>query len=279
MKYLEGKNGIRLPVLGMGTWKFGGREKRDPENDDDGQISALRQGIETGFHLIDTAEYYADGYAETLVGRAIAGFRRDELFITSKIWKTHLKHDEVLRAAENSLKRLKTDYLDCCLYHQVEESVPLEETIAAMNLLVERKMVRSIGVSNFSAERMLRAVRCSSTPILLNQVHFNLAVRDAAEELAEVCRENGIILQAWRPLRDLEETDVTREICEKRGLTFGQLALSWLLNHKNTAVITAMKNPAHLKETMSALEIRLTEEEMSLLDKYPFRRACTVPLK
>ena len=81
MKYLEGKNGIRLPVLGMGTWKFGGREKRDPENDDDGQISALRQGIETGFHLIDTAEYYADGYAETLVGRAIEGFDREELFI------------------------------------------------------------------------------------------------------------------------------------------------------------------------------------------------------
>ena len=140
-------------------------------------------------------------------------------------------------------------------------------------------MVRSIGVSNFSAERMLRAVRCSSTPILLNQVHFNLAVRDAAEELAEVCLENGIILQAWRPLRDLEETDVTREICEKRGITFGQLALSWLLDHENTAVITAMKNPAHLKETMSALEIRLTEEEMSLLEKYPFRRPCTVPLK
>lgn len=279
MKYLEGKNGVKLPVLGMGTWKFGGRETHDPANDDEGQIAALRQGIETGFRLIDTAEYYADGYAETLVGRAIEGFDRDKLFITSKVWKTHLKHDDVLRAAENSLKRLKIDCLDCFLYHQVNDSVPLEETISAMNELVERKMVRSIGVSNFSAERMLRAVRCSDSPILLNQVHCSLAVRDALNELSEVCRENGVILQAWRPLRDLEETDVTKEICRVRGITFGQLALAWLLNRENTAVITAMKNPVHLKETMSALEIRLTGEEMRLLEAYPFRRPCTVPLK
>ena len=276
MRYL-GNNGF--PVLGMGTWCFGGRTERDPENDDAGQITALQAGLEAGFDHIDTAEYYAAGYAETLVGKAISGFDRSKLFLTSKVWKTNLKHDDVLRSAENSLKRLDTDYLDCYLYHQVNDEVPLEETIGAMNKLVEQKMVRYIGVSNFSAERMIRAIRSSSAPIIVNQVHYNLAVRDAAEELQQVCKENNVILQAWRPLRDLEETEETKELCRKKGITFAQLALAWLLNQENTAAITAMKNPLHIQQTLDALAVTFIGEEMEILNHYPFRKPCTVPLK
>ena len=276
MRYL-GNNGF--PVLGMGTWCFGGRTERDPENDDAGQITALQAGLEAGFDHIDTAEYYAAGYAETLVGKAISGFDRSKLFLTSKVWKTNLKHDDVLRSAENSLKRLDTDYLDCYLYHQVNDEVPLEETIGAMNKLVEQKMVRYIGVSNFSAERMIRAIRSSSAPIIVNQVHYNLAVRDAAEELQQVCKENNVILQAWRPLRDLEETEETKELCRKKGITFAQLALAWLLNQENTAAITAMKNPLHIQQTLDSLAVTFTGEEMEILNHYPFRKPCTVPLK
>lgn len=278
MRYLN-EESIKFPVLGMGTWGFGGRAERDPENDDTGQIAALQAGLSAGFDHIDTAEYYAEGHAETLVGKAIAGFDRSKLFLTSKVWKTNLRRDAVLRSAEQSLKRLGTDYLDCYLYHQVNDEIPLEETIGAMNELVEQKMVRYIGVSNFSAERMLRAIHCSSAPICVNQVHFNLAVRDAVEELGVVCKENHVILQAWRPLRDLEETELTGEICRKRGITFAQLALAWLLNQENTAAITAMKNPVHISQTLDSLKIRLSEEEMSLLDQYPFRKPCTVVLK
>lgn len=276
MRYL---NKVCFPVLGMGTWGFGGRAEYDPENDDAGQIAVLQAGISAGFDHIDTAEYYAEGHAETLVGKAIAGFDRSRLFLTSKVWKTNLKYDDVLRSAERSLKRLNTDYLDCYLYHQVNEEIPLEETIGAMNRLVEEKLVRHIGVSNFSAERMLRAIHCSSVPIVVNQVHYNLAVRDAADELKQVCRENGVILQAWRPLRDLEETDMTKELCRKKGITFAQLALAWLLNQDNVAALTAMKNPQHLHETLDALSITFTDEEMDCLNNYPFRRPCTVALK
>lgn len=279
MRYLTGKNNLKLPVLGMGTWCFGGREERNSANDDAGQIAALQSGIACGFELIDTAEYYANGYAEELIGKAISGIEREKLFLTSKVWKTHLKRDEVFRAAERSLKRLKTDHLDCYLYHQVDESVPLAETIGAMNELVEEGMVRHIGVSNFSLKRLKRAMGYSSVPIVLNQVHCNLAVRDASDELEEFCRKNGVIFQAWRPQRDLEETDSTRAICQKRNITFAQLALAWLLNRENIAVITAMKNPQHLTENMKALEIKLSAEEMAILDSYPIRRPCTVPLK
>ena len=279
MRYLTGKNNLKLPVLGMGTWCFGGREERNLTNDDAGQIAALQKGIECGFDLIDTAEYYANGYAEELIGKALEGFDRKKIFLTSKVWKTHLKRDDVFRAAENSLKRLKTDYLDCYLYHQVDDAVPLEETIGAMNELVQQRIVRHIGVSNFSLERLKRAMAYSSVPIALNQVHCNLAVRDASDELEDFCRENGVIFQAWRPLRDLEETDTTRAICQKRNITFAQLALSWLLNRENIAVITAMKNPLHLQVTMDALDIELSADEMSALNEYPHRRPCTVPLK
>ena len=275
---LTTSSGLALPVLGMGTWSFGGRQTHDPENDDPAQINALQQGIEMGLTLIDTAEYYAATYAETLIGKAIKGLDRSKLFLTSKVWKSNARRDDLLRAAEGSLRRLGTDYLDCYLYHHFNPEVPLEETMGALNELVEQKMTRSIGVSNFSAALLRRAMACSPAPVVLNQVHCNLSVREAIEDLSEICSEHQVILQAWRPVRDLEETPECREMCRKHGITFHQLALAYLFNKKNMAVLAAMKDPRHLKENMAALEIKLSAEEMALLDNYPRRRPCDVPL-
>ena len=275
------KNGFSLPVLGMGTWLFGGRETRDPANDDAGQIAALQAGIEAGFSLIDTAEYYAGGYAETLTGRAIAGYPRAGLFLTSKVWKTHLKRDDVLRAAENSLRRLGTDYLDLYLYHQVSEQVPLEETIGAMNELVERKLVRHIGVSNFAPTRLERAMRASSVPIVLNQVHYSLKFREPESSgLLDFCREHDVLVQAWRPVRGVETCPLTEELCRKYELSLHQLALAWLMSQKNIGTITAMKNPAHLPENIRAAETVLAEPDVERLrQEYPdVNYVSTVPL-
>lgn len=275
------KNGFSLPVLGMGSWLFGGRETRDPANDDVGQIAALQAGIEAGFSLIDTAEYYAGGYAETLTGRAIAGYSRAGLFLTSKVWKTHLKRDDVLRAAENSLRRLGTDYLDLYLYHQVSEQVPLEETIGAMNELVERKLVRHIGVSNFAPMRLERAMRASSVPIVLNQVHYSLKFREPESSgLLDFCREHDVLVQAWRPVRGVETCPLTEELCRKYELSLHQLALAWLMSQKNIGTITAMKNPAHLPENIRAAETVLAEPDVERLrQEYPdVNYVSTVPL-
>ncbi len=275
------KNGFSLPVLGMGTWLFGGRETRDPANDDAGQIAALQAGIEAGFSLIDTAEYYAGGYAETLTGRAIAGYPRAGLFLISKVWKTHLKRDDVLRAAENSLRRLGTDYLDLYLYHQVSEQVPLEETIGAMNELVERKLVRHIGVSNFAPTRLERAMRASSVPIVLNQVHYSLKFREPESSgLLDFCREHDVLVQAWRPVRGVETCPLTEELCRKYELSLYQLALAWLMSQKNIGTITAMKNPAHLPENIRAAETVLAEPDVERLrQEYPdVNYVSTVPL-
>ncbi len=281
MKTKSLKNGFSLPVLGMGTWQFGGRQERDPNNDDAGQIAALQAGIEAGFDLIDTAEYYANGYAETLVGKAISGYPREKLFLTSKVWKTHLRHDEVLRSAENSLKRLGTDHFDLYLYHQIDDAVPLEETIGALNELADSGLTRYIGVSNFTPDRLIRAIRCSSVPIVVNQVHYSLKVREPeAAGLAECCREHDVLLQAWRPLRGVEACPLTDELCRKYGATLPQLALSWLISQENVTAITAMKNPAHIPDDLKAVGIRLSEPDIERLRaEFPERSTVSaVPL-
>ena len=127
-----------------------------------------------------------------------------------------------------------------------------------------------------------RAAAAAYAGVMLSKAGKNeealAAVREALENLSGPCREQGIVLQAWRPLRDLEPDPVCRELCRKRGITFQQLCLAWLLNQPNVAVITAMKTSRHLKETLDAAGIRLTSEEMKLLDGYPCRRPCGVPL-
>ena len=278
MRFVTAGDGFDIPVLGMGTWCFGGRTEHDPGNDDAGQIAALQKGIGQGFTLIDTAEYYAAGYAETLIGEAIKGFDRTQLFITSKVWKTNASREGVFRACENSLKRLGIDKLDCYLYHHFNPEVPLEETMDALSSLVEQGMTRSIGVSNFSASLLEKAIGCSRVPVVMNQVHCNLAVREALEDLEEFCRARKVVLQAWRPVRDLEETPECRALCAEYGITFAQLALAWLLNRKDLSVITAMKNVKHLQETWAALDIRLDKEDMEILDRYSIRRPCGVAL-
>ncbi|MBE6371440.1 MAG: aldo/keto reductase [Lentisphaerae bacterium] len=275
-------NGFAMPVLGMGTWQFGGREERNPENDDAGQIAALQAGIAAGFNLIDTAEYYAAGYAETLVGKAIAGYPREKLFITSKVWKNHLHRDDVLRSAEASLKRLGTDHFDLYLHHQVNDEVPLEETIGALNELAESGMTEHIGVSNFLPDRLARAVRCSSAPIVVNQVHYSLKFREPESSgLLAYCQEHDILLQAWRPLRGVEACPLTDELCRKYGVTLGQLGLAWLLSQKQVTAITAMKNPAHLPENLKAVGTVLADADVERLrNEFPDRNyISTVPLR
>ena len=266
MKRKSLKNGFSIPALGMGTWCFGGRDTHDPANDDEAQIHALRCGMEEGFTLIDTAEYYAAGYAETLVGKAAAGVPRDSLFITSKVWKTHLRHDDVLRAAEQSLQRLNTSYFDLYLYHQIDDAVPLEETVGALNELVRRGLTRRIGVSNFALPRLKRAMALSREPIVVNQVNYSLTVREVQTSgLLEFCQENDVIVQAWRPVRGLVPCPLTDALCRKYSCTLHQLALAWLLAQENTVAITAMKNPAHLAENMAACGLVLDRDDVALL--------------
>lgn len=267
MKHKTLKCGFSMPILGMGTWQMGGRMERDSRNDDAGQIQALKTGLDLGFNLIDTAESYADGKAEELVGEAIRGYDRGKLFLTSKVWKTHVAYDDVLRAAENSLKRLGTDYLDLYLYHQVNNEVPLKETMRAFDRLVSEKLVRHIGVSNFALERFKRAQACAEHKIVVNQIHYSLSVREPESELLPWLQENDVMIQAWRPLRGVPDCALLNELCAKYGKTKSQIALNWLIMQKNIVTITASSSARHIQDNLDAAAFEMAPSDVELLTR------------
>lgn len=267
------KNGFTIPVLGQGTWRMGGVDTPDTANDN-ADIAAIRRGIAAGLRHIDTAEMYAGGHTEELVGAAMKGqgIRRADYFLTDKVWKTHLRYDDVLRAAEASLKRLGTDYIDLYLIHQVNPDVPEEETIRAMNRLKREGVIRYIGVSNFSEERLKRAQAASDAPIVANQLHYNLQIREIERcGLLDYCRSQDIMVIAWRPLRGLDLTlPLIVTLAEKYGKTPSQIALNWLLCQENVVTITKAANPLHLAENMGALGWTLEKEDVERLRReYP----------
>lgn len=273
--------GFSMPVLGLGTWQMGGRETRDPSDNGKSSAAALAAGLEMGYRHIDTAEMYAAGFSEEIVGDAISGFDRSALFLTSKVWKTHLHYDDVLRAAEGSLKRLKTDYLDLYLIHQVDDTVPIRETMHALNRLVDEKLIRNIGVSNFAIERFEHAQGWADSKVVANQVHYNLKVREAEKSgLLKYCQENDVMLIAWRPLQKgmlLEKVpDCVREIADQTGLSAAQIALSWLTSQANVVTISMTRNPAHMRENLLASAFELPPDAVEYLRReFPDQQAAS----
>lgn len=275
--------GFSMPVLGQGTWRLGGVSERDPENDDARDIAVIRRALDAGLTHIDTAEMYAGGHAEELVGEAIRGVERSRLFLTGKVWKSHLGGDGPLRAAEASLRRLGVDAFDLYLVHQVNPEIPLKETIRAMNRLQREGLARNIGVSNFSLERLKQAQALSEVPIVANQLHYNLQVREIElSGLLDFCQETGVMVIAWRPLRGVDcSVPLLTELAARYGHTPRQLALNWLISQPGVVTIVKASDPLHLAENVGAVDWRMVEEDVERLRReYPDRRAVSeaVPL-
>ena len=172
----ELKCGFKMPVFGMGTWMMGGNSERDAGNNGDADAAALIAGLERGLSHIDTAEMYAGGFAEEIVGRAIAGRKRAKLFITTKVWNTNLSFDGVLRAAEGSLKRLGTDCIDLYLVHKPNDDIPLKETIRALDRLQDEKSSATPGSVILPSGDLITHRRCPvirSSPIKCITISFS----------------------------------------------------------------------------------------------------------
>lgn len=275
--------GFSMPVLGQGTWRLGGVSERDPENDDARDVAVIRRALDAGLTHIDTAEMYAGGHAEELVGEAIRGVERSRLFLTGKVWKSHLGGDGPLRAAEASLRRLGVDAFDLYLVHQVNPEIPLKKTIRAMNRLQREGLARNIGVSNFSLDRLKQAQALSEVPIVANQLHYNLQVREIElSGLLDFCQETGVMVIAWRPLRGVDcSVPLLTELAARYGHTPRQLALNWLISQPGVVTIVKASDPLHLAENVGAVGWRMTEEDVERLrGEYPDRRAVSeaVPL-
>ena len=276
MEFKELTEGVKIPVLGIGTWKMGGGLSADTTHDEK-CILAIKTAVRLGMTHIDTAELYGNGYTEELVGEAIQEFEREELFIATKVKQENLRYDDLISAAKRSLKRLRTSYIDLYLIHGPNPYVPIEETMKAMDYLVENKLTRFIGVSNFSVEQIEESQKHAENKIVANQIEYNLSTRnrgqftnDMESKIIPYCQKNGIMIIAYRPLAKGELAKpgirLLDELAEKYGKTQAQIALNWLISKPNIVTIPKAVRIEHIKENLGAIGWRLSEEDMRRLD-------------
>ena len=270
MNVITTLGGFSMPLFGLGTWLMGGAMSHDPQNDDEQDIVAIQAAIDKGITHIDTAEMYAAGYAEELVGRAIQKQDRKKLFLVSKVSPNNLRYKDVISSAKKSLKRLKVDYLDLYLVHKPNLVIPLKETMQAMDFLVEEGLVRNIGVSNFTSKRMKQTQDYSKNKIRATQVHYNLIYREPeVEGILEYCQKNDILLIAWRPIQQgiisQNNSGVMKNMCDKYQKTPSQIAINWLISQPNVVTLSTMRNPKHLNENLGALGWKMDDKDVEIL--------------
>jgi diketogulonate reductase-like aldo/keto reductase len=258
MRHKELANtGVEIPEIGLGTWQYRGG------------VEPLKKGVSCGAFLIDTAEAYG---TEDVVGKAIRGML-DEVFIATKVSPRNFRHDDVIRAADKSLKRLSIDRIDLYQLHWPSPDIPIEETMSAMDELVEAGKVRFIGVSNFSMRQFIEAQDAASNKIVSNQVRYNLLDRSIERELLPYCQQNGVTVIAYSPLarglRNLktELGGTLEQIAQAAGKTEAQVALNWLVSKDNVIAIPKSNSAERTEQNCGASDWSLSTEDLNLLER------------
>jgi diketogulonate reductase-like aldo/keto reductase len=268
MKY-ETLHNLQIPKIGFGTWTIGGRST--PDNTlDTPSLTALRSALDLGYTHFDTAEGYAAGHSEELLGHAVrqVGAARETLFITTKVSPEHLHYDDVLNSCEDSLRRLGTDFIDLYLIHWPFPGMKLAETFRALNKLVTDGKVRHLGVSNFSLKQLKESQSVSATGILTNQVSYSLPDRTYVKNgVLAYCQENDILLTAYSPVkrRYIKSNKMLKSISAARGTTPQQIALAWLVQQLRVITIPMSFTPQHQAENLTAADLVLTADELEQL--------------
>ena len=265
-----GKTGKQVTVLGQGTWNLNGERQA--------AVATLRRGIDLGMTHIDTAEMYGD--AELIIAEAIAG-RRDGLFIVDKVLPSNASRKGTLAACARSLKRLKTDRIDCYLLHW-RGSYPLEETVEAFEQLVEEGKILSWGVSNFDVSDLdeLHAL-CGPGMIACNQVLYHLKERAIEHGVIPWCEKHGVAVVAYSPFGsgDFPEDRVLEEIAKARGGTPRQVALAFLIRNRTVLAIPKSGDPRHTEENAGAASLRLNAQDLERLNAaFPRGRPRPLPM-
>jgi diketogulonate reductase-like aldo/keto reductase len=243
------------------------------------EVRALQLGLDLGMRLIDTAELYADGGAEHVVGDAIEG-RRDEVCLVSKVLPHNASFAGTMAACDRSLKRLRTDWIDLYLLHWPGEH-PVEETLRAFMALVEKGKIRHYGLSNFDIDEMERAEAWpGGTRVAVDQVLYNLERRGIERRLIPWCASRKIAIMAYSPLEQgrLRPNDALRRVAERHDATPAQMALAWTLRHDNVVAIPKATRPAHVRDNVKAADFILTEEDLADIDRAFPPQQSDVPL-
>ena len=258
-----GNTGVMVSEIGLGTWKYSGG------------VEPLRRGVELGAFLIDTAEMYR---TEEVVGQAISG-RRDQVFLASKVLGSHLRYDQVMKAAEASLRRLAVDCIDLYQIHWPNSRVPIAETMRAMEELVDQNIVRYIGVSNFYTSQLQQAqAAMTNYPIVSNQVLYSLKARHIERDLLPYCQENHVTVIAYTPLADGSLAakprfrshggfEALEGVAAQVNKTPAQVALNWCTSHPNVIAIPKTNSLSRTEENCGASGWRMSRQQIQILDR------------
>jgi diketogulonate reductase-like aldo/keto reductase len=268
-----GDSGRKVSEIGMGTYYdplwialargFGWRRGRGSK------VEALKAGLEGGMNLIDTAELYG---SEGMVAEAVKGRRREDLFIATKVWPNHLRRDALVRALEKSLARLGTSYVDLYLVHFPNSSVPIAETMAAMEEMKDKGRLVSVGVSNFSMEQTKEANEAlKRSQLACNEAQYSLRRRQIEDDLLPYCESNGISILAYYPLGhgklarggQASGLEVASKACSK---TPAQVALNWLVSKRNVFAIPRASRAEHVKENLGGSGWEMNPEDRAKLE-------------
>ena len=267
-KRIFGGTGEEVPVIGQGTWEIEGAHAKEQK-----AVEALRAGIDLGLTHIDTAEMYGNGRAEELVAEAIAG-RREGLFLTSKVLPSNASYDGTLRACERSLKRLGVSQLDLYLLHW-ESQHPIGETMRAMEKLIDGKLIRFAGVSNFDVPQVEAAqAALRHHKLAANQVLYHLRERGIERKLIPYCRQHGIAVVGYTPFgREAfpgprsAAGKILEAVAQRNGRTVRQVILNFLTRLEGTFAIPKSSNAEHTRENAGGAGWTLTPEDLAAIDR------------
>jgi aryl-alcohol dehydrogenase-like predicted oxidoreductase len=311
-----GSSGLRISALTLGTMTFGGvgNFKNVGATDVAGAQRQIDMCLDAGVNLIDTADVYSNGRAEEIIGEALVGDKRDDVLLASKVRfrmgaepnMAGLSRHHIISGCEASLRRLQTDHLDLYQVHEWDGQTPLEETLGALQHLLDSGKVRYIGASNYAAWQLMKALGIAERDRLprfvSQQIYYSLQERSAEYELLPLAVDQGLGTLVWSPLAggllsgkyrrgldapegsrhvtDWDEPpvydedklydtiDVLVEVAEDRGVSAAQVALAWLLDRPSiSSVIVGARTDAQLADNLKAAELTLSDDESSRLEK------------
>ena len=259
MKYKNlGKTNEKIASLGIGTWNM---------DSFDDNIQVIRKAVELGINFIDTAEMYGSGLSEKIVGEAISDIR-DQVFIATKVVPSNISYDNLIKAAERSLERLKIKTIDLYQIHWPSSSIPISESMKAMEYLVDQGKIRYIGVSNFSVKETSEAqTTLSKYDLVSNQVEYNLLKREIELDLLPYCNKENITVIAYTPLANLdilsgERGKIFTTLAQKYNKTPIQTALNWILTKPNVTTIPKTSSLDHLEEIYGTLDWEISSDDI-----------------
>ena len=251
-----GAKGLAMPAIGFGTWTLEG----------EAATRLVTHALQVGYRHIDTAAMYKN---EAAVGEGIraSGVPRDQVFLTTKVWSGDIADGDLQRSVEASLERLGFESVDLALIHWPSKSIPLAESIAALNDVADRGLARHIGVSNFTTRQIAEAVAASARPLACNQVEYHPFLNQ--NKVLAACRANDMALVSYCPLsrgRGLFEEPPVAAAAATHGKTPAQIVLRWHVQQDGVAAIPRSQNPERIRQNLEVFDFSLSDDEMTAID-------------